>query len=79
MNCRKISEFYRPQIPPKIPLVQQAEILQEIGLKKPLCYDKRICVTGLTKEERLKHNQFIQKSMTRDEVSRDGEGVVQTI
>ncbi|CAO1367457.1 unnamed protein product [Diamesa tonsa] len=55
------------QIPPKIPLAQQTELLRELGLKAPLCYDKRIYVMGLSKEERLKHNQFTQKTMLRED------------
>ncbi|XP_058814235.1 tubulin monoglutamylase TTLL4-like isoform X4 [Topomyia yanbarensis] len=55
------------QIPPRIPLAEQREILSEQGLEGPLCFDKRIYVSFLSKAERLKHNQFIQKDMARDE------------
>lgn len=55
------------QIPPKIALAEQKEILAEQGLDGPLCLDKRIYVTTLSKAERLKHNQFIQKESTREE------------
>ncbi|XP_065085809.1 tubulin monoglutamylase TTLL4 isoform X2 [Ochlerotatus camptorhynchus] len=55
------------QVPPRIPMAEQKEILAEQGLKSPLCYDKRIYVTALSKAERLKHNQYIQKDMAREE------------
>lgn len=50
-------------------MAEQKEILAEQGLQGPLCYDKRIYVTALSKAERLKHNQYIQKDMARDEVN----------
>lgn len=49
-------------------MAEQKEILAEQGLKSPLCYDKRIYVTALSKAERLKHNQYIQKDIAREEV-----------
>uniref|UniRef100_A0A182PFP2 Tubulin polyglutamylase TTLL4 n=1 Tax=Anopheles epiroticus TaxID=199890 RepID=A0A182PFP2_9DIPT len=55
------------QIPPRIPMAEQKEILKEQGLEGPLCFDKRIYTTGLSKTERLKHNQFIQKDMARED------------
>uniref|UniRef100_A0A182JZK4 Tubulin polyglutamylase TTLL4 n=1 Tax=Anopheles christyi TaxID=43041 RepID=A0A182JZK4_9DIPT len=55
------------QIPPRIPMAEQKEILKEQGLEGPLCFDKRIYTTGLSKTERLKHNQYIQKDMARDD------------
>uniref|UniRef100_U5EQF5 Putative tubulin polyglutamylase ttll4 n=1 Tax=Corethrella appendiculata TaxID=1370023 RepID=U5EQF5_9DIPT len=55
------------QIPPKIPLAEQKEILKEQGLKSPLCYDKRIYATSLSKTERIKHTQFMQREVTREE------------
>ncbi|XP_055544006.1 tubulin monoglutamylase TTLL4 isoform X1 [Wyeomyia smithii] len=55
------------QVPPRIPLAEQKEILAEQGLEGPLCYDKRIYVSVLSKTERLKHNAFIQKDTTREE------------
>ncbi|XP_062547871.1 tubulin monoglutamylase TTLL4 isoform X5 [Armigeres subalbatus] len=55
------------QVPPRIAMAEQKEILAEQGLEGPLCYDKRIYVTALSKPERLKHNQYIQKDMSRDE------------
>ncbi|XP_053672131.1 tubulin monoglutamylase TTLL4-like [Anopheles nili] len=55
------------QIPPRIPMAEQKEILKEQGLEGPLCFDKRIYTTGLSKTERLKHNQFIQKDMSRED------------
>ena len=68
-NVLKLQFILYFQIPPKIPLAQQTELLRELGLKAPLCYDKRIYVMGLSKEERLKHNQFTQKPMLREDVS----------
>ncbi|XP_055599964.1 tubulin monoglutamylase TTLL4-like isoform X2 [Uranotaenia lowii] len=55
------------QVPPRIPQTEQKEILAEQGLTGPLCFDKRIYVTALSKAERLKHNHFIQKDLLRDE------------
>uniref|UniRef100_A0A182QQ02 Tubulin polyglutamylase TTLL4 n=1 Tax=Anopheles farauti TaxID=69004 RepID=A0A182QQ02_9DIPT len=55
------------QIPPRIPMAEQNEILKEQGLEGPLCFDKRIYTTGLSKTERLKHNQYIQKDMARED------------
>uniref|UniRef100_A0A2M4BA23 Putative tubulin polyglutamylase ttll4 n=1 Tax=Anopheles marajoara TaxID=58244 RepID=A0A2M4BA23_9DIPT len=55
------------QVPPRIPMAEQKEILKEQGLEGPLCFDKRIYTTGLSKAERLKHNQFIQKDMARED------------
>lgn len=39
-------------------------------MNMPLVYDKRIYVTTLSKDERQKHQQFTQKIMLREEVSR---------
>uniref|UniRef100_A0A7M4YKR0 Tubulin polyglutamylase TTLL4 n=1 Tax=Anopheles funestus TaxID=62324 RepID=A0A7M4YKR0_ANOFN len=55
------------QVPPRIPMAEQKEILKEQGLDGPLCFDKRIYTTGLSKTERLKHNQFIQKDLSRED------------
>lgn len=57
------------QVPPKIPMEQQQEIIQELGLRGNLCFDKRIYCTGLTKVERQKHSQYSIKSVTREDVS----------
>lgn len=58
------------QVPPKVPIEQQLEILEEVGLKGPqLCFDKRIYCTGLNKVERQKHTQFSVKDIPRKEVS----------
>lgn len=35
----------------------------------PLCYDKRIYVTTLSKDERQKHQHFTQKITQREDVS----------
>lgn len=48
-------------------MAEQKEILKEQGLEGPLCFDKRIYTTGLSKVERLKHTQFIQKDMARED------------
>uniref|UniRef100_A0A1Q3F6B7 Putative tubulin-tyrosine ligase-related protein n=1 Tax=Culex tarsalis TaxID=7177 RepID=A0A1Q3F6B7_CULTA len=55
------------QVPPRIPQAEQKEILANQGLAGPLCFDKRIYVTALSKVERVKHNQFIQKDVGREE------------
>uniref|UniRef100_A0A8D8MNY6 Tubulin polyglutamylase TTLL4 n=1 Tax=Culex pipiens TaxID=7175 RepID=A0A8D8MNY6_CULPI len=55
------------QVPPRIPQAEQKEILASQGLTGPLCFDKRIYVTALSKVERVKHNQFIQKDVGRED------------
>lgn len=57
------------QIPPKIPVAQQSELSRELNVKMPLCYDKRIYTTTLSKEERQKHHHFTQKTILREDVS----------
>lgn len=58
------------QVPPKVPMDQQLEILEELGVKSSqLCFDKRIYCTGLSKAERQKHTHFAIKDMQRKEVS----------
>lgn len=57
------------QIPPKIPVAQQSELSRELNVKMPLCYDKRIYTTTLSKEERHKHHHFTQKTILREDVS----------
>lgn len=60
------------QVPPKWPIERQRELLQEMGLsqaQQPLCHDKRIYTTQLSREERLKHGRFTSKEMPREEVS----------
>lgn len=43
--------------------------MAELGLDGPLCFDKRLFVTNLSKSERIKHSQFSQKSLAnREEV-----------
>jgi tubulin polyglutamylase TTLL4 len=61
--------FFFLQIPPKIPVAQQSDLSRELNVKMPLCYDKRIYVTTLSKEERQKHHQFTQKTLLREEAS----------
>ncbi|KAG5674579.1 hypothetical protein PVAND_004533 [Polypedilum vanderplanki] len=55
------------QIPPKIPVAHQSDLSRELNVKMPLCYDKRIYVTTLSKEERQKHHQFTQKTILRED------------
>jgi tubulin polyglutamylase TTLL4 len=58
------------QLPNKLLVAQQEEILSTIGLKDkkiPLCFDKRLYTTSLSKEERKKHS-FYQQNCTREEV-----------
>lgn len=55
------------QVPPRISLAQQQDIMFDQNLKGPLCFDKRLFVTNTTKQERIKHVEFSGK--TRDEVS----------
>lgn len=63
--------FFRLQVPPRIPIGQQHEIMAEAGLSGPLCYDKRIYVTNLSKTERAKHTHFTQKTIVnREDVSK---------
>ncbi|XP_037904055.1 tubulin polyglutamylase TTLL4-like isoform X2 [Hermetia illucens] len=45
-------------VPPKLSLEHQKLVLAEEGLSGRLCYDKRIYITYLSREEKLKHNQF---------------------
>lgn len=59
------------QVPPKIPVQQQEEIMEESGMKGPLCFDKRIYCTGLNKNERQKHSQYAIKGMQREDVSKN--------
>lgn len=37
--------------------------MAEHGLQEPLCFDKRMYVTYLSRAEKLKHSQFTRKSM----------------
>jgi hypothetical protein len=57
-------------IPNKLLIAQQDEILGTFGLKDkviPLCFDKRLYTTVLSKEERSKHS-FYQQNCCREEV-----------
>lgn len=57
-------------VPPKLSQSEQETILTNVGLPgNALCYDKRMYVTNLTKAERVKHNQFSQRSMAREDVN----------
>lgn len=63
--------FFRIQVPPRIPIVEQHEIMAEVGLTGPLCYDKRIYMTNLSKTERAKHTHFTHKTIVnREDVSK---------
>ncbi|KAL7040879.1 hypothetical protein ACKWTF_000545 [Chironomus riparius] len=55
------------QIPPKIPVATQSDLSRELNVKMPLCYDKRIYVTTLSKDERQKHHHFTQKTIQRED------------
>lgn len=63
------------QIPPKLTVEKQQEILQEMGLPQNqlLCHDKRIYTTQLSREERAKHTKFANREVTREEVRMMGE------
>jgi len=57
-------------IPNKLLVAQQEEILRTCGLNDkriPLCFDKRLYTTVLSKEERSKHS-FYQQNCSREEV-----------
>lgn len=57
------------QVPPKLPMSQQKDLLDDLGLKGPLCYDKRIFSTHLSRAERLKQSHFSNRNMAnREEV-----------
>lgn len=59
-------------VPPKLTPTEQETILADQGLPgDTLCHDKRLYVSNLTKAERTKHNQFCQRSMSREIVSLD--------
>jgi hypothetical protein len=58
------------QVPNKLLIAQQEEILSTFGLKDkeiPLCFDKRLYTIVLSKEERSKHS-FYQQNCSREEV-----------
>jgi tubulin polyglutamylase TTLL4 len=60
-------------IPNKLLVAQQEEILRTFGLKDkrvPLCFDKRLYTTVLSKEERSKHS-FYQQNCSREEYLED--------
>ncbi|XP_069689202.1 tubulin monoglutamylase TTLL4-like isoform X2 [Periplaneta americana] len=57
------------QVPNKLLIAQQEEILNSFGLKDTgmtLCFDKRLYTTVLSKEERSKHSYY-QQNCSRDE------------
>ncbi|XP_055376097.1 tubulin monoglutamylase TTLL4-like isoform X3 [Condylostylus longicornis] len=55
-------------VPPKLSSEKQKEICVKTGVKGPLCYDKRLYVTYLSRTEKIKHNQFTRKDLEdRDE------------
>jgi len=58
------------QVPNKLLIAQQEEILNTFGLKDKetsLCFDRRLYTTVLSKEERNKHS-FYQQNCSREEV-----------
>ncbi|XP_023707148.1 tubulin polyglutamylase TTLL4 isoform X2 [Cryptotermes secundus] len=61
------------QVPNKLLIAQQEEILSSFGVKDktiPLCFDKRLYITALSKEERNKHS-FYQQNCSREEYLED--------
>lgn len=56
------------QVPPKLSVRQQAEILNELKLTGPLCYDRHLFTPILSPEETKKHNFFTSRLIEcRDE------------
>jgi tubulin polyglutamylase TTLL4 len=58
------------QVPNKLLIAQQEAILSTFGLKDktvPLCFDKRLYTTALSKQEQNKQD-FYQQNCTREEV-----------
>ncbi|XP_061399048.1 LOW QUALITY PROTEIN: tubulin monoglutamylase TTLL4 [Musca vetustissima] len=51
------------QVPPKLNEKQQKDILEELKLEGPLCFDRRLFTTCLRNEEIRKHNQFTNRSI----------------
>ncbi|KAL5281209.1 TTLL4.2 family protein [Megaselia abdita] len=55
-------------VPPKFSQERQKEILAKHGLKGPLCYDYRMYVNYLSRDEKIKHTKFTRKCLEdRDE------------
>ncbi|XP_055919208.1 tubulin monoglutamylase TTLL4 isoform X2 [Eupeodes corollae] len=49
------------QVPPKLSVRQQAEILNELKMTGPLCYDRHLFTPILSPEETKKHNFFTSR------------------
>ncbi|XP_055839071.1 tubulin monoglutamylase TTLL4 isoform X2 [Episyrphus balteatus] len=49
------------QVPPKLSVRQQAEILNELKLTGPLCYDRNLFTPILSPEEIKKHNYYTSR------------------
>lgn len=57
----------RFNVPPRFNVSQQAELMTDLGLQgHNLCYDRRLHVVNLSKGERLKHNYFTNKFISRE-------------
>uniref|UniRef100_A0A1A9ZEW7 Tubulin polyglutamylase TTLL4 n=1 Tax=Glossina pallidipes TaxID=7398 RepID=A0A1A9ZEW7_GLOPL len=51
-------------VPPKIPMDRQLEIAAELSLPPgQICFDKRLYITYLSRQEKIKHNAFTRKSI----------------
>ncbi|KAJ6649581.1 Tubulin monoglutamylase TTLL4, partial [Pseudolycoriella hygida] len=55
------------QVPPRIPLAKQHEVMAELGLTGQLCHDKRIFTTSVSKSDKLKHSHFSNRNLTKRE------------
>lgn len=52
-------------VPPKFTATEQAKLMGELGLTGTnLCFDRRMYIQHLSKAERLKHNEFTQRSIS---------------
>uniref|UniRef100_A0A1B0BDQ3 Tubulin polyglutamylase TTLL4 n=1 Tax=Glossina palpalis gambiensis TaxID=67801 RepID=A0A1B0BDQ3_9MUSC len=51
-------------VPPKIPMDRQLELAAELSLPPgQICFDKRLYITYLSRQEKIKHNAFTRKSI----------------
>lgn len=61
------------QIPPKLTSDKQRELAAEFCFPPgtQMCYDKRLYINYLSRDEKLKHQQFTRKNMeNREEVKK---------
>lgn len=49
------------QVPPKLSTSAQKDVSAQLNLKEPICYDKKLYYTALSKAERLKHSKFTHR------------------